>query len=676
MKTTALRRIPKTATALALTALAVLIALALLAHARSASAFDAPAQPAAAAPIAQHIAPDKTIVFGDLNWPSALLHRIAQYIAEKGYGYPTDVKFGATLPLFQGIRRGEVDVLMEIWLPNQNDTWNAARAAGDVVSLGLSLGKDWQSAFVIPKYMQEQYPELDSVEDLKNPFYKSLFATPETGGKARLVSCIIGWTCELVNATQIWGYGLSEHIHIVNPGDGAALNADLYSAYEHKYPWLGYMWGTADPPLELDLVRLEEPPYSDHCWETTKACAYQDATIMIAAHSDFPATAPDFADVLQKWDFDIDRVFKPIVAWQNENDTPDVNATALWWLNNHSHIWRDWVTTDARRAINAALAADRIPCGWPGYGKSIDCAPLPNAHSPHTPTLTPTITHTPTNTPTHTSTAMPTNTPIHTSTATPTRTPTLMPTSTYTATVTATPTLTPTITHTPTNTPTHTATPTITAIATAENTPTLTPTITHTPTNTPMHTATPTITTMAKVANTPTATAIPPPPPLCTQNQPCLDIHAERSDVNVGEDVRLTLSMVNSFRPPMTVRMILQAPPGWSIVGTGLAESCSSLCSATYIIDTADQNSIVFTSRANEVGQHIFTGNLLWYFGEDADNVGSVDKEIKVMVNRATWWERLINFVLYNPEQIVITAAIVAVFAGVSSFVIYRRERE
>ena len=159
MKTTALPIIPKTAAALALTALAAFIALALLAHARSASAFDAPAQPAANAPVAQHIAEDKTIIFGDLNWPSALLqNRIAQYIAEKGYGYPTDVKFGATLPLFQGIQRGDVDIAMEIWLPNQNETWNEAHAAGEVVSLGLSLGSDWQSAFVIPAYLQEQYP--------------------------------------------------------------------------------------------------------------------------------------------------------------------------------------------------------------------------------------------------------------------------------------------------------------------------------------------------------------------------------------------------------------------------------------------------------------------------------------------------------------------------------------
>ena len=310
-------------------------------------------------------APKEEIIFGDLNWPSALLqNRIAQYLVEKGYGYPTDVKFGATLPLFQGIRRGDTHVAMEIWLPNQNDTWNEARTAGEVVSVGLSLGKDWQSAFVIPAYLQEQYPELDSVEDLKEEQYKSLFATPETGGKARLVSCIIGWSCELVNAAQVKGYGLDDHIHIVNPGDGAALNADLYGAYERQEPWLGYMWGTADPPLKLDLVRLEEPAYSDECWFTTRACAYQDATILIAVTPDLLARAPDVIQVLRAWDFNID-LFKEVVAWQDANDTSDVKAAALWWLNSKQDVWGDWVTSEAAESISIALAAGEIPDGWP-----------------------------------------------------------------------------------------------------------------------------------------------------------------------------------------------------------------------------------------------------------------------------------------------------------------------
>ena len=310
-------------------------------------------------------APKEEIIFGDLNWPSALLqNRIAQYLVEKGYGYPTDVKFGATLPLFQGIRRGDTHVAMEIWLPNQNDTWNEARTAGEVVSVGLSLGKDWQSAFVIPAYLQEQYPELDSVEDLKEEQYKSLFATPETGGKARLVSCIIGWSCEIVNAAQVEGYGLSDHVHIVNPGDGAALNADLYGAYENQEPWLGYMWGTADPPLKLDLVRLEEPAYSDQCWFTTKACAYQDATILIAVTPDLLARAPDVVQVLRAWDFNIE-LFKEVVAWQDANDNTDVQAAALWWLNSKQDVWGEWVTSEAAESISIALAADEVPDGWP-----------------------------------------------------------------------------------------------------------------------------------------------------------------------------------------------------------------------------------------------------------------------------------------------------------------------
>ena len=94
---------------------------------------------------------------------------------------------------------------------------------------------------------------------------------------------------------------MSEHVEVVNPGDGAALNADLYGAYEREEPWLGYQWGTNDPALKLDLVRLEEPAYSDECWFTTKACAYEDATILIAVYPDLPGRAPDVLEMLRKW---------------------------------------------------------------------------------------------------------------------------------------------------------------------------------------------------------------------------------------------------------------------------------------------------------------------------------------------------------------------------------------
>ena len=309
--------------------------------------------------------PKETIIFGDLNWSSALLqNRIAQYIIEHGYGYPTDVKFGATLPLFEGLKRGDTDVTMEIWLPNQDEAWNKAREEGAVLSVGKSLGSDWQSAFVIPAYLQEQYPDLDSIDDLTDPQYKDLFTTTETGDKARLVSCVIGWACEGVNAAQVEGYGLSEHVQIVNPGDGAALNADLYGAYEREEPWLGYQWGTNDPALKLDLVRLEEPAYSDECWFTTKACAYEDATILIAVNPDLPGEAPDVVEMLRNWDFNID-IYKAVVQWQDANPDVDTKTTTLWWLNENQDIWSQWVTDQAEANIVAALAAGEEAEGWP-----------------------------------------------------------------------------------------------------------------------------------------------------------------------------------------------------------------------------------------------------------------------------------------------------------------------
>ena len=118
----------------------------------------------------------REIVFGGLDWTSALVQNgVARYIVEHGYGYPTSQIEGSTLPLFQGLRKGDVDLTMEIWLPNQATAWNEAVKAGEVLPVGKSLEDNWQSSFLIPQYMQDANPELDSVEDLKEDKFQDLF---------------------------------------------------------------------------------------------------------------------------------------------------------------------------------------------------------------------------------------------------------------------------------------------------------------------------------------------------------------------------------------------------------------------------------------------------------------------------------------------------------------------
>ena len=118
----------------------------------------------------------KVVVFGNPNWTSIQLQtEIARYMVEHGYGYATEEVPGDSMSLFQGLRGGDIDLLMEVWLPNRIEQWEAGLSAGDILDLGTSLGNDWQSAFVIPAYLQEQHPALDHVEDLKQQQYRSLF---------------------------------------------------------------------------------------------------------------------------------------------------------------------------------------------------------------------------------------------------------------------------------------------------------------------------------------------------------------------------------------------------------------------------------------------------------------------------------------------------------------------
>jgi len=172
----------------------------------------------------------REIVFGGLDWTSALVQNgVARYIVEHGYGYPTSQIEGSTLPLFQGLRKGDIDLTMEIWLPNQAAAWNEAVKAGEVLPVGKSLEDNWQSSFLIPKYMQDANPELDSVEDLKEDKFKDLFE--QEGGKVLLLGCIAGWGCRTMQdgddsgPGQIVGMGLEDHVVLQDPGTSGSLAA-------------------------------------------------------------------------------------------------------------------------------------------------------------------------------------------------------------------------------------------------------------------------------------------------------------------------------------------------------------------------------------------------------------------------------------------------------------------
>ena len=325
------------------------------------------------------VAPTKEkreIVFGGLNWDSALVQNgVARYIVEHGYGYPTSQIEGATLPLFQGLRKGDIDLTMEIWLPNQDTAWNEAVKAGEVIPVGKSLEDNWQSSFLIPKYMQDANPELDSIEDLKEDKFKSLFE--QEGGKVVLLGCIAGWGCRTMQdgdetgPGQIVGMGLEDHVVIRDPGTSGALAAAIEAAFAKEDPILFYYWGPTALAHKLDTgvgyVDLEQPDPSE-CADNSPihGCAFPAAEIMIAMNTELVNDAPELISFFQNWDWSAGNQLAA-EGWYADNKEGLTNdgksseeiysATGVWYLQNND-AWKSWVPDDVSANVEAALAKE------------------------------------------------------------------------------------------------------------------------------------------------------------------------------------------------------------------------------------------------------------------------------------------------------------------------------
>ena len=297
-------------------------------------------------------ASNQTITFATLNWSSAEIQSaLAQYIVKHGYGYSVDERPGSTIPLFQGLLGGDIDVTLEIWLPNQNNVWLPALDAGDVIPVGNSLNEQWQSAFVVPTYLAEANPNLRHIDDLKD--HMDLF--PQEDGKIILWTCPGSWGCHETNNRQIAAYSLEDVVTLKPAEGGGPLFASLQGAYDKEEPWLGYLWGPSVPANTLDLTRLEEPAVCEDNAPGDANCAYGVGPVRIAVHPTMVQRAPEVVEMLRQWSF-TDAEIGEVLQYRSQTDSSAEEA-AIWFLTNRKGIWTGWVPTGVADRVEAALVA-------------------------------------------------------------------------------------------------------------------------------------------------------------------------------------------------------------------------------------------------------------------------------------------------------------------------------
>ena len=334
------------------------------------------------APTATTAAPKEAIKLYSTNWTSIELNtRIPAYILQNGYQYPIEYVIGTTGTMKVAFPIGEMHVNMEIWRQNIYDWYEEHIDAGNIVDLAgtgdsLPNGSKGQilensaQGFYVPQYVVDENPGLVSVSDL--PDYVELFPDPEDPSKGLVYNGIIGWQAQKINRAKWYAYGLFDTYNMAEPGSAGALDASIQGAYDATEPVLAYYWEPTTIVNELNLVRLEEPEWTQECqdaintgvestpYESTIGCAYQIWDVHTAVHSSLAERAPDATEFLANV-FIGALELGALEAWKNENDA-EWRDTSVYYLKNNRDLWTSWITDDNADEIIArvdeALAAE------------------------------------------------------------------------------------------------------------------------------------------------------------------------------------------------------------------------------------------------------------------------------------------------------------------------------
>lgn len=274
---------------------------------------------------------------GQFSWTAAqlqteILGQLAAQHPDLGVSKVTPVSVDPATG-WVGIQRGDLDVLTEVNLPNQQTFADKAKAEVNLVS--ETYGGATQGWFV-PKYLVDgagaPAAGLKSIDQLND-------YADKVGGT--LYDADPGWVTTQQNTKRIEGYGLNlKH----KTSSEAALIAQLKRTYDNQEPILLYFYHPHWLFQAYDLVQLEEPnPYQEGCFTgDDNRCAIPTLAAWIGARKDLEERAPKFYAALGKIKIpltDIESMLDEVD--QQKKEPADV---AKQWLSDHQTEVDTWLS--------------------------------------------------------------------------------------------------------------------------------------------------------------------------------------------------------------------------------------------------------------------------------------------------------------------------------------------
>jgi glycine betaine/proline transport system substrate-binding protein len=316
------------------------------------------------------------IVIGEQNWTGAIAieHIIGEVISTR---LDADVSYlsGDVPVLFAAAAKGDgsVDVLPDIWLPNQSAAWAKYVDGGTHSLVPNKHPYTGVQGFYVPGYIQDKYG-VKSVYDLKKPEVAKLFASLG-GGKAELLVGPAGWESTNIGEVKAKDYGFSGNFDSVST-EASVTYAKLDAAYKAGRGVVFYAYTPDWIFSAYDLRRLDEPAFdgyaqdnkkgdplykADGCWKFISptvdsdwlkksqiTCAYPDAKVYVLASRSLQKRSPKIAAFLENVAIDPKSLNDLILKIEKDKQPADVAAKA--WVAANRPTVDKWLADASKQA--------------------------------------------------------------------------------------------------------------------------------------------------------------------------------------------------------------------------------------------------------------------------------------------------------------------------------------
>jgi hypothetical protein len=112
-----------------------------------------------------------------------------------------------------------------------------------------------------------------------------------------------------------------------------------------------------------------------------------------------------------------------------------------------------------------------------------------------------------------------------------------------------------------------------------------------------------------------------------------VELHGEKTDVVLGEDIILKLSAVKFInKPVMTVQVILIPPSGMSVTSTDFVNSGAGQFTSTYNISSGDVRDIEVKIKTQQAGDFEVRARVMYYFGNDQATAEYLELSLPIKV--------------------------------------------